>query len=140
MDARLPTLYYTESEGPNIPALQRAVGKLLELARESEHHQGVIATHSRHNLDGILSKVLGEKLIKQLSKGKIRFKDVEILLMTERIKPVEFIAGPILAPHVSHQLLEHIKWLPSATAVIYVPWAPKEHAIFVYDNEHSIPI
>lgn len=127
-------LHYTDSRGPEVPALEAALVEAASLAASNGYGEAAIAVHTKTNLTGILSNVLGESAIKQLQGGKVDINGVDFFLLTEQIEAPSFDEGPILAAHVSLEYLDEVMQDSRATDVIYVPWAQKEKQDFISSN------
>ncbi|MCQ6261290.1 hypothetical protein MLD55_05035 [Alcanivorax sp. MM125-6] len=133
-------LYHVNSTGPSKKGFLAGLAKALKSAMKNGSNEVALAVHSKQNLDGIIEDALGEAAIKVLGKsGKLRFENVTIYLVTERISS-GFRKGVILACHPSEEYLSKLLKDYRATDVVYVPWAPDEFEKYKneYDSEEVV--
>jgi hypothetical protein len=136
-----PNLYYTDSHGPDTPALAKAYAKLLELAKASHLRQAGIANPGKRNfVNGIWKEVLDAQTMKHLANGRATIGGCTVFLLTERIDPQDFARGPILAAHITSKYLAELLKNWKATDIIYVPWTPEELNDFLANNPSATPL
>ena len=120
-----------------MPALGAALVETAKLAASNGYDEAAIAVHTKTNLTGILSDVLGESGIKELGDGKVNIKGIDFFLITEQIRATSFNEGPVLAAHISLEYLDEVMHDSRATDVIYVPWAQEEREEFASSNPNA---
>src|SRR5947207_271951 len=103
-------IYYIDSYGSDTQLLVRGIAQTLSLAKASKLCQAAVAVHTK---DQVLKSIIWEEAIgkvstKNLVKGKINIDGCTLYLLTERIDPVGFIQGPILAAAISTKFLNKV--------------------------------
>ncbi len=114
------------SAGPDENALRLAFKKCGELAEKGGYSQVALAIPTKGNLDGLISKVIGEDATSLLQRNnKLDLKGLTVHLITERITPRNF-RGPVLAAYTTLGHLKELMKSRCATDIVFVPWAEEE--------------
>lgn len=118
------TAQYIDAHGPDEDAIKRAVQWLLAHGDESDDNQhAIIAVNTKSALDGAISNVVGEDVVKQLKKTKhVKLDEGELHLVTKRIDAGSQGSGPALALYPDKDLLDKIDEMREITDVLVVPW------------------
>src|SRR5207248_1098993 len=113
-----------------------------ELGKVSRFRMAGIALPVKDSLKKpLVRQVLGLDITKQLNKGPASIEGCEVFLLTEKIDPHAFVAGPILAVHILPKYLAELMRIDrNATDIIYVPWTIAERDIFVDKNPNATAI
>lgn len=123
--------FHTSVCGPNMDAFRSVFASAVDHAYKTKINQLALSVHSKTNLDGIISDVLGEGAIKSLKKTPLVVKGVKIGLVTERIS-VPFHGDVVfLAAHTSTKFLQTLEGHYQCKALFYVPWLPEELQAFL---------
>lgn len=90
-----------------------------------------LAVHTKNNLDGVISSVFGEDVVRVLDRdNKLDIKGITIQLLTEKIQ-LRKLNGPVLAAFVDPAKLDRIIACSGVTDIVFVPWAAEELAAYV---------
>ncbi len=120
----------------------RSIGSDEEALRVAFRHCGALlltrgcttmalAVHTKNNLDGVISSVFGEAVVRALDRdNKLDIKGITIQLLTEKIQ-LRKLNGPVLAAFVDPAKLDTIIACSGVTDIVFVPWAAEEHAVYV---------
>jgi hypothetical protein len=73
-----------------------------------------------------------------LGAGKVIINGYTMHLVTERIDPINFVRGPILAAAIGTKFLEKVIKNRKATDVIFIPWTPEELEGFKQNHPDAI--
>lgn len=133
-------IYYIDSYGSDTGLLLRGITKTVSLAKSSKLSQAAVAAHDKRQVLGsnIWEEAIGRAATKSLGAGKVIINGYTMHLITERIDPMDFIRGPILAAAISLKFLEKVIKNRKATDVIFVPWAPEELTEFKQTHPDAI--
>lgn len=142
MVTRARKRYYIHSKGADENAMGLAFKWLLDSVKRSEAPvTALLAIPVKDNLRGIISKVIGDRVAKDLASGKavpIKQSSSDIRLITQRTKLTNWRGGPVLVAYPTKQLLDMLDDLYGITEILVVPcrlaevqywvdtWAPQE--------------
>jgi len=143
----MPERYITYSEGPDEDALKEALNKAIELCVSLKHNTVIIHVPTIGSLNGIIKDVLGEALVKKLSKDKsIVINSIKFLLNTKSIKINNWTEDIILSIHPTSEMFDNLNDLNKAKAIVVVPWTEEERDAWIKTwnleiiGEHEIEI
>jgi len=126
MVTRARKRYYVHAEGPDEDAMRLAFAWLLESVKRSQTAvTALLAIPVKDNLRGIITKVIGDKVARHLASGRavpIEQSASDILLITQRAKPIGWRGGPVLAAYPTKELLDMLDDLYGVTEMVVVPW------------------
>jgi hypothetical protein len=133
-------IYYIDSYGSDTGLLLRGITQTVKLAKSSKLSQAAVAAHDKRQVSGsnIWEEAIGRAATKSLGAGKVIINGCTMHLITERIDPMDFIRGPILAAAISTKFLEKVIKNRKATDIIFVPWAPEELKEFKQNHPEAI--
>jgi hypothetical protein len=122
------TIYYIDSYGSDTELLLRGIAQTINLAKSSQLFEAAVAAHDKRQVSGsnIWEDAIGKAATKSLGAGKVIINGCTMHLLTERIDPIYFVRGPILAAAISTKFLEKVIKNRKVTDVVFVPWAPEE--------------
>lgn len=135
------TIYYIDSYGSDTELLVRGIHKPINLAKSSGLSQAAVAAHDKRQVSGsnIWEEAIGKAATKNLGAGKtIIINGCTMHLLTERIDPINFIRGPILAAALGIDFLEKVIENRKATDIVFVPWTPEELEEFKQNHPDAI--
>lgn len=118
--------YYIHTEGIDENAMRLAFAWLLESVKRSETAvSALLAIPVKANLRGIISKVIGERIARELASGKavpLSQSSSELRLITQRSKLTSWRGGPVLAAYPTKELLDMLDDMRMITEILVVPW------------------
>lgn len=122
------TAQYIDVHGPDEEAIKSAFQWVLAHSDESDDNQHtIIAVNTKSALDGAISNVVGEDVVKQLKKTKhVKLDEGDLYLVTKRIDAGNRGSGPALALYPDKDLLDKIDEMRKITDVLVVPWNREE--------------
>lgn len=122
------TAQYIEAHGPDEEAIRSAFQWLLSYGEESEDNRhAILAVNTKSVLDGVISSVVGEDVVKQLKNTKkVNLDEGELHLVTKRIDASSWDKGPALVIYPDKDLLDKIDEMSKVTDVLVVPWKIEE--------------
>lgn len=122
--------FHTNSRGPDLAALRRAVDFARNTGLASPTRNFTIVVPTLQNLQqGILSDTLGATVVREIISGQADMDGCGVLLQT-----AHHAAGPsstFLAAHVSLDLLNTIITTNPDANIIFTPWLPTELESFL---------
>jgi hypothetical protein len=96
--------------------------------------EAAVAVHAKRNLRGsAIEEVLGAFVSERLLEGSVEVFGLQLHLMTERTRS-RLQRGPVVAAYVSPRLLAGLLNDVRVTDLIYLPWSPKEEALFFHEH------
>ena len=121
-------IYYINSYGSDTQLLVRGMAQMVSLAKVSKFRQAAVAVHTKNQVShsNIWEEAIGKIPTKNLAKGETNIDGCTFYLLTERIDPVGFISGPILAAAISTEFLRRVLKNRKATDIVFVPWTSEE--------------
>lgn len=126
MATRACKRYYIDTEGIDENAMRSAFVWLLESAKCSKTAvTALLAIPVKDNLRGIISKVIGDRVARELASGKavpIQQSSSDIRLITQRTKLIGWRGGPVLAAYPTKQLLDMLDDMYGMAEILVVPW------------------
>ena len=111
---------YINTHGPDRDAIKKGLRWLQNQSKLSKG--GFIAVPGISNLDGIISDILGYKMIKNLKKGQIIMNGTKISLITERKLPHNVDYKPIFVLYADKYMLDKIDSIKNREDVLVCPW------------------
>jgi hypothetical protein len=134
------SIYYINSYGGDTELLMKGVAKVLSLAKDSKFRQGAVSAHTKNQVghSNIWEEVIGKLATKNLANGQVKIDGCTLYLLTERIDPLGFVQGPILAAAISTEFLNRVLRNRKATDVIFVPWLEEELEDFKRSNPNAL--
>ncbi len=123
--------YFIRSEGPQSPAVVRAISWLLDRAKTTQ--KGFIFVAVLENLrSGIVGDVLGEAAAKALmSQGKLTSSGVEIQLVTASKTLYDGQNSPIVTFYPDEKLLDQLDSISNLSAMLVVPWRMEDIELWI---------
>ena len=133
------SLYHTNSRGPDLRALARAVAHAVSLANQAGHNTCRIAVHTIDSLRmGGFSIAFGSAFVQAVTGNSgATLQSCRFYLTTERITPSVPPDSPIIAAHVSPAWLTSLIASRGQAPVIYLPWTPSELQTYLGDHPNS---
>ena len=123
----MPDRYIINTTGPDEGAIILAFLKTTELCGEFEYNSVILYIPGLGNLRGAIGNVLGNNVIKRLSKDKrVIYNQMEITLKTERIEILEWTEDIVLSIYPTKRMFDSINDLNRARAIVVVPWNERE--------------
>ncbi|MEE9261472.1 MAG: hypothetical protein V3U95_02700 [Dehalococcoidia bacterium] len=99
---------------------------LLESVKNSKTAvTALLAIPTKANLSGLISKVIGDRVARELASGKavpMQHSLSDIRLITQRTKLTSWRGGPVLAAYPTKQLLDMLDDMYGITEILVVPW------------------
>ncbi|MBU4526569.1 MAG: hypothetical protein KUA37_01940 [Desulfomicrobium sp.] len=137
--------YHVIAHGGTTDDFEKGLKKSLRLAMDGESKELLIKVCQLANTRGIMSNVMGEKLINQLIKSRqISIKTPEctihIFLETKRANHSNFTTGTVFAPWLTLPSLEETMNDFRTVNSVYVPWQEKELEDYIAVNPTSTAI
>lgn len=127
--------YYTDPGGN---AIERAFKKSGELMQAENSLEISLVVPQLSNLQGIISDVIGEDVVKLLTKHK------EFVLNPQKIKlytkrhPPRYLKGPLLVAFTPYKQLQSVVLSNPGASIIYVPWTIAEKDSFVCEYSPTL--
>lgn len=122
--------YYIHAEGIDEQAMGLAFAWLLETGKHSKTAMtALLAIPAKDNLRGVISKVIGDRVARELASGKavpIQQSSSDICLITQRTKLTSWRGGPVLVAYPTKQLLDMLDDMYGITEILVVPWRLSE--------------
>ena len=129
----IPT-HYTRSHGPDRKALKVALAKLLSLAEERTRECAIAVSRMQvigHGSE--MERLLGKDATNNLRNGTLVLGNVNLRLITRKLKRDDFGSGPVLALYLAPNALETYFQEDRITELIYVPWKEEDMKQFLSD-------
>lgn len=118
--------YHTTKTGPDIEDFQSAIKKAIDIAKDLENKEVLIAVPVLANIEGAIKQAFSENAFKQLKKKRhLKVEDVDIYLETKKSKS-GFENGVVLATYTGNEWLDELIGDYRTTEIVYVPWAKGE--------------
>ena len=116
--------FYISSNGSDEDSIRKGLEWLLKQCSTSG---GIIAVHQLSNLDGILSRILGDDVIKMLKKDyQSNISGSNIVLITDKRMIYSAEKRPILALFPNTKLLDKLDSIDNLGNMLVVPWYDDE--------------
>ena len=131
--------FHTNSRGPDLAALRRAVDFACITGLASPTRNFTIVVPTLQNLQqGILNDILGATVIREIIHGQARLDGCGVLLQTDRRTPSP--STTFLAAHVSLDLLNAVITTNPDANIIFTPWLPTELEAFLAIHPTSMAV
>lgn len=126
MAARAQKRYYIHAEGPDEHAMSLAFAWLLDsVKRSTTAATALLAVPVKRNLEGTISKVIGDRIARQLASGKavpVEQSSSGVGLITQRTRLTGWPGGPVLAAYPTKDFLDMLDDMYGITEILVVPW------------------